>query len=279
LASSNVKPGSPDETDIWLFVRRWNTCLDEYDPSRASLWTTGYVGPDASNVVATGYAEVDVMQPLIDPFVVLPATTVLNTELGFRELADLPTGYVDWDANVVQHQVSEYVFGASPVDVMWMADADVEERTHEDEAHHGGTSPAFRAFSELREWLSLSVPDAAELVGVGRTTPNSWERDGREPRPRLARRLYQLHALIGSLVRRHGVERTRVWLERGEPSPLSLMGRESIGAFADAVEAEVMGAPEPARPAPGSEIAEEPNVAVVPPGGTRRRASTQRRRR
>ncbi len=52
------------------------------------------------------------------------------------------------------------------------------------------TSAAFRAFSELRGWLLLTADEAADLIGVGRTTPNAWARSGFEPRPKTARVLY-----------------------------------------------------------------------------------------
>lgn len=136
-------------------------------------------------------------------------------------------------------------------------------------------SRAFRAFTELRTWLHLSVDEAADLVGVGRTTPNAWERDGREPQPRTARRLFQLHALIGAVVRRLNQEGADAWLMAGTPTPMELARRPDLSGLADAVEGLVMSGPQ--APMPGSEIAEPEAVVSSPVSGRRRRLGTRRR--
>ena len=140
-------------------------------------------------------------------------------------------------------------------------------------------SRAFRAFTELRGWLNLSVPETATLVGIGRTTANAWERVGHEPRPRRARRLYELHALAATLVRRLGVEGATAWLQRGDPSRWELMHREHLDEFADAVEAVTMGRAVERRHVPGGEIAEEPGAGVISAGGARRPVTSPVRRR
>jgi len=84
-------------------------------------------------------------------------------------------------------------------------------------------SKAFAAFDDLRQWLRLSSEEAAKLIGVGRTTPLSWEREGHEPRPATARRLYQLHTLVSAVVERVGEPAAIRWLESGSPSPHDLI--------------------------------------------------------
>lgn len=80
-------------------------------------------------------------------------------------------------------------------------------------------SRAWNAYLELGSWLALGKGETADLLGIGRTTPNAWEK-GREPQPARARSLYRTHAFVSTLVRRMGSEKTRLWLQSGEPSHL-----------------------------------------------------------
>lgn len=80
-------------------------------------------------------------------------------------------------------------------------------------------SRAWNTFLDLSTWLALGKGETADLLGVGRTTPNAWEK-GREPQPARARSLYRTHAFVGTLVRRMGAEQARFWLQGGEPSYL-----------------------------------------------------------
>jgi hypothetical protein len=66
---------------------------------------------------------------------------------------------------------------------------------------HPGIEP-FRAFSDLKNWLNLTSTQLAELLGIKRTTPNAWKREGRTPREETRHRLYQLHSYVGSLAGR-----------------------------------------------------------------------------
>ena len=67
-------------------------------------------------------------------------------------------------------------------------------------------SPDYQAFKDLCRWLNLTDEEAARVVGVRRTTPYAWERDGTRPRPETARRMYQVHAAIAALVQRYSEE-------------------------------------------------------------------------
>lgn len=138
-------------------------------------------------------------------------------------------------------------------------------------------SRAFAAFTKLRSRLRLSVKEAALFVGVGKTTPvTSWKREGHEPQPRKARRLYQLDALVDSVFRQLGSDAAFTWLHAGSPSPFELMKNEDLSAAADLVERLVMRKRLRTSPAAGSDVAPADSVAVIP-SGKRRAAEVKRR--
>lgn len=72
--------------------------------------------------------------------------------------------------------------------------------------------PAYQAFKELARWLEADEQDVANAIGIGRTTPSSWKRDGREPRADTVRRLYEYHSTLDALRRRLGQEGLRAWI-------------------------------------------------------------------
>lgn len=78
--------------------------------------------------------------------------------------------------------------------------------------------PAFRAFKALGRWLYADDALIADMVGVGRTTPYTWRRDGREPRSGTAQRIYEHAATLDSLERRLGLTGMRRWLAEGVPT-------------------------------------------------------------
>jgi len=75
--------------------------------------------------------------------------------------------------------------------------------------------PAYEAFKALGRWLNADDAAIADMVGVGRTTPYTWKRDGREPRAATSRRIYEYHATIDALRRRLGIGGLRRWLHEG----------------------------------------------------------------
>jgi hypothetical protein len=102
------------------------------------------------------------------------------------------------------------------------------------------TSEAWSAFEELSRWLKLSHGETAELLGLGKKTAYGWRREGHPPQPRLARRLYQAHALVRQLVLAVGVAQARTILTRGgEDSALALVAdnrvAEAESRFADLI--------------------------------------------
>ena len=149
-------------------------------------------------------------------------------------------------------------------------------------AQTGGTvgSGAYRTFAELAGWLGMTQAQTAALLGIGRTTPLAWRR-GHEPRPRRARRLYQTHALVNTLVRRVGLGETRLWLERGSPSPLELIGAGDVTAADDRAQELIFGAPSTAPTLdawrPDEPENPKPVGASAPPLRMIRRAAPRRR--
>lgn len=75
--------------------------------------------------------------------------------------------------------------------------------------------PAYRAFKELGGWLRAEDALIADMVGIGRTTPYTWKRDGREPRASTTRKLYEHHATLDAVRRRLGDSVFRSWLHNG----------------------------------------------------------------
>jgi hypothetical protein len=76
---------------------------------------------------------------------------------------------------------------------------------------------AYRAFKDLRTWLSVDDEQVADMLGIGRTTPYAWKREGHEPRPETARRIYEYYAVLDSLRRRLGPSGFHLWLRDGRP--------------------------------------------------------------
>jgi hypothetical protein len=75
--------------------------------------------------------------------------------------------------------------------------------------------PAYEAFKALGRWLNADDAAIADMVGVGRTTPYTWKRDGREPRAATSQRIYEYHATVDALRRRLGIGGLRRWLHEG----------------------------------------------------------------
>lgn len=83
---------------------------------------------------------------------------------------------------------------------------------------------AWTAFEELGTFLQLSHAETSRLLGLGEKTAYGWRREGREPQPRLARRLYQTHAFVSKLADALGLPAARAALSQGgESSALALI--------------------------------------------------------
>lgn len=77
---------------------------------------------------------------------------------------------------------------------------------------------AYRAFKDIVQWLDADDGRVADMVGIGRTTPYTWKRDGREPRAATAQSIYEHHATLDALRRRLGEDGLRGWLHEGVPT-------------------------------------------------------------
>lgn len=105
----------------------------------------------------------------------------------------------------------------------------------------GGETRAYSTFVELADWLELTQARTAALLGMGRTTPLAWKRNGHEPQPARARRLYQTHALVSTLLRRLGREEMRRWMDSGNPSPLDLIAEGDVTGADDLADELIFG--------------------------------------
>ena len=210
------------------------------------------------------------------------ASLLMASEL--LQLATTPTSLNRQDLlsdNVFQARPLTVVFADVPVNVTTSCDPPFafDVRPHRRlrvVARPARKSRAFEMFSDVRDWLNLTTEEAATLVGVGRTTPLAWERDGREPRPARARRLYQVHSLISALVERLGRGATAEWLERGTPSPRERLERGEVDAVATAAERIlIQRAEQTSLPERDAIVVEEPEseaaISAVPFPSTRRR--------
>jgi|GEM_PF-6366122 len=98
-------------------------------------------------------------------------------------------------------------------------------------SRHYEPSRAYRAFKELGAWLDMSDEELAPIVKISRTTVSASWKHGTEPRKRaVARRLFQLHALVSALHHALGDDLT-MWLGRGSPCPLRLLESEEYERF------------------------------------------------
>lgn len=77
---------------------------------------------------------------------------------------------------------------------------------------------AYKAFKDLASWLEAEDSQIADMVGIGRTTPYAWKREGHEPRAATAQRIYEHHATLDSLSRRLGAAGLHRWLREGSPT-------------------------------------------------------------
>lgn len=71
---------------------------------------------------------------------------------------------------------------------------------------------AASAMFDLMRWLNRSRDEVADICRVATRTSQYWA-TGKKPRPATVRRLYELHAFVGSLVRALGKGRARQWLD------------------------------------------------------------------
>lgn len=100
----------------------------------------------------------------------------------------------------------------------------VVERPARRQARHHEPSRAYYAFKDLASWMRLSDDEMAQVLDISRTTPLASWKHGIEPREHaVARRLFQLYAVVRALRDRLGQDGLEEWLGRGRPYPLKLL--------------------------------------------------------
>jgi transcriptional regulator with XRE-family HTH domain len=87
------------------------------------------------------------------------------------------------------------------------------------------------AFQRLRESLPITDDELADIVGVGRTTPYKWMREGTAPKPKTLRHIMRLDAIVRGLQAFYDADQLNEWLVVGTPSPLQLLRNGTIDAF------------------------------------------------
>jgi hypothetical protein len=240
----------------------------------------------------------DQMQPVLDALSANAAA--LRTMAGWQVTPFLPTqpytpGLLHVPASALSpflHNYGAVLTGAGvPSELVQIAHAPAitaadaasaiatEEQEHLDATDED--PPAYRAFCQLRRWLSLSARETAEMLGLGYTTPYTWKRENREPQPANARAVYQHHALVEAIVQRLGEPGAQSWLHSGSPSPFDLLVAGDIEAATNAAQQLIFGTPA-SRPEPSAvydEEAEEPSSTASGGSPRPRRAATRRIRR
>ena len=70
---------------------------------------------------------------------------------------------------------------------------------------------ALNAVKDIQEWLLIGQDEVAIMANYAPRSVKNW-RDGMEPYPATVRHLFDLHALVGSLINAKGADEGRVWL-------------------------------------------------------------------
>jgi hypothetical protein len=97
---------------------------------------------------------------------------------------------------------------------------------------------ALAAVSDIQCWLAIGQDQVATLAGYAPRSVKNW-REGMDPYPATVRRLFDLHALLGSLDRAMGTEGARLWLADADPVGVSRRERlsDDVGLRSVIVEA------------------------------------------
>lgn len=122
----------------------------------------------------------------------LRPATIPNT--GFSDFEPLR---VALSSNIFRHSLTSY---SDLLSASGIAALPAIAPTRRSKPAH--TPDAFTAFTELKGWLHLTSTQLAGLLGIKRTTPNAWKREGRTPRAETEMRLMRLHRYIADLAER-----------------------------------------------------------------------------
>jgi excisionase family DNA binding protein len=87
------------------------------------------------------------------------------------------------------------------------------------------------AYQRLREALPLTDDELADVLGVGRTTPYKWTREGSSPRVQTLRFIVRLDAIVRGLLASRARAEFDEWLVVGDPAPVQLLRDHAIDEF------------------------------------------------
>jgi hypothetical protein len=138
--------------------------------------------------------------------------------------------------------------------------------------------PAYEAFKALGRWLNADDAAIADMVGVGRTTPYAWKRDGREPRAATSQRIYEYHATLDALRRRLGIRGLRTWLHEGVTARRNVLLAGNLERLEQDVH-EVLFRRAPSHRVDLAAAPDDTTAAATAPGGRSLRPSGRRPRR
>lgn len=124
----------------------------------------------------------------------------------------------------------------------------VLERPSKTRARHSSPSRAYNACAELATWLELSNDELAKILDISRTTLSmSWKK-GVEPHNKAkARRIYELHSVVGALHNTLGTQLAG-WLKQGRPCPLKLLEQRKYEVFERRADEVIFATSRPPRP-------------------------------
>jgi len=126
---------------------------------------------------------------------------------------------------------------------------------------------------DLQRWLNLNVDEVAHLVGASRSAVLYWRREDATPRPKVARNLARVHALLRAL---RNVTTTvgfnaalRARPDGWGQSTYDLLMRGAYDQAEDLLRTFLFTSPKPSTPPWSSQIAEWPGDEQAPSGGAR----------
>lgn len=154
---------------------------------------------------------------------------------------------------------------------MWVVPVDMPSATLVGDVEGAAAVPsssgelALAAAADLQSWLGIGQDDVAHLAGYSPRSTKNW-RDGMAPYPATVRRLFEIHALVGSLTRHLGSDGVLVWLADAAPDgrPRRDLLGEDDGLRTVASEAATLLFERPAPDVRTTQM-EEPDGPVSPP--------------
>lgn len=179
---------------------------DSFSPEQGNIdWRRfGASSPKSKTPVPEAYHGIDE-----DSFFVVPAQTAATSA---KELGRIYGEVIVETSNAVNRITSGfYEASATPISTF------IEPFSKRAEAE--SEPPAYLAFKQSARRLQMKEEDLATLVGIGRTTPSSWVRERREPRPSTVRKLYELRATLSAVSEVLGEDGLMTWLDAGSPRP------------------------------------------------------------